>query len=465
MWYIFIVLFGDFDFTRIEVDNGGHCYHGVWAADINDDGKIDILAGRQATDAGAIWYEQTADINTWIFHWINSSLSNVTDIASGDFDGDGDKDIICNNIFANEIYIGENDGSGGFTNYLISTSVSGPRGIIPADVDNDDTLDFVVGSGSVAATYIYWFKNNGGLSFTPFQVGTISFSEPAKIDVFDADGDGHMEIIVSAKGDGTVYLFQNDGSESFTHILVDGSITEPAGIGVGDFNGDGLWDAAVCEFTNGGMVLWYENTGGAFNEHMIENGVNNCDGLNVGDIDLDGDLDVVVCNYNNTAVKDGSIRLYENDGGGKWTPWVIDSTNIVNGDLPFIVDIDQDDCPDIIMSDNYPGAYITLYHQKCKSGAEEVTLNTELSCKVFPTPATHKVNFTLSVPQAGRYELNIYNITGRLVYKCIKTLKAGTHLLTWDTRDIKGNSVVSGVYFYQLKLNHQEARGRFIITR
>ncbi len=53
---------------------------------------------------------------------------------------------------------------------------------------------------------------------------------------------------------------ENDGSENFTEILIDGSLNGALGLAINDIDGDGDLDIFATAF-NGGSVVWYENNG------------------------------------------------------------------------------------------------------------------------------------------------------------------------------------------------------------
>ena len=78
----------------------------------------------------------------------------------------------------------------------------------------------------------------------------------------------------------------------------------------------------------------------------------------------------------------------------------------------------------------------------------------------FPNPFNPQTLIPYSIAVAGKVELTVYDVSGRLVRQLVKENRVpGAYRVVWDGRDSKGNRVASGVYFYKL------AAGRFTATR
>ncbi len=73
----------------------------------------------------------------------------------------------------------------------------------------------------------------------------------------------------------------------------------------------------------------------------------------------------------------------------------------------------------------------------------------------YPNPFNPFTTIEYSIPQAGRVEINLYDIQGRLIRKLVEQdLTQGRYSINFD-----GSNLASGVYFYQIRA------GRFIKTR
>ncbi len=68
-----------------------------------------------------------------------------------------------------------------------------------------------------------------------------------------------------------------------------------------------------------------------------------------------------------------------------------------------------------------------------------------------PNPVTSMASIEFGVPAAGAAELNIYDLSGRMVTSLgTDDLEAGTHSLSWNATAESGNPVPNGIYFMKL---------------
>jgi len=69
----------------------------------------------------------------------------------------------------------------------------------------------------------------------------------------------------------------------------------------------------------------------------------------------------------------------------------------------------------------------------------------------YPNPFNPTTAISFSLPSAGEVRLEVFNVMGQKVATLTDgTLEAGSHTVTWDSRDHTGHNVSSGVYFYRL---------------
>ncbi len=84
----------------------------------------------------------------------------------------------------------------------------------------------------------------------------------------------------------------------------------------------------------------------------------------------------------------------------------------------------------------------------------------------FPNPFNPNTRIKYALAQAGYVSFNIYNIAGQKVRMLVnKRQERGIYQIVWDGKDSAGNSLASGVYFYQLIHNRQKTVKKMMLIR
>jgi hypothetical protein len=115
------------------------------AADLNDDGGIDLAVALAATNKVKVFLTSGSSSDA-----LQTTASATLTIPApealgvGDFDGDGDIDLVVTSLSTNSLYLYLNNGSGTLT--LQGTHACGPGAleIAVADLDGDEKDDVVV---------------------------------------------------------------------------------------------------------------------------------------------------------------------------------------------------------------------------------------------------------------------------------------------------------------------------------
>ncbi len=83
----------------------------------------------------------------------------------------------------------------------------------------------------------------------------------------------------------------------------------------------------------------------------------------------------------------------------------------------------------------------------------------------FPNPFNPSTEIRFDLPQTAQAELSIYNIRGQLVATLIDVIvPAGVHQVSWNGKNMLGQTVASGIYIYSLKTpGYQESKKMLLV--
>ena len=206
-----------------EVTNG----EGATAADINNDGYVDLMFAQSNSDVDA-W------VNDGDYTYSEPSVGgdlnlpeNVADHenmewAWGDYDNDGDMDLYVSGEVSEGLY--RNDGTGSFTEVTGSAGISesDPDGAAWGDYDNDGHLDLLLADFDGNSDL---YNNDGDGTFTEVDASANLDADGAlgsTVGWFDADNDGDLDIVTNQP---TTFWNNTRDDGEYLRVMVEGSGT------------------------------------------------------------------------------------------------------------------------------------------------------------------------------------------------------------------------------------------------
>ncbi len=275
-----------------------------------------------------------------------------------------------------------------------ATRVS-PWAVSLADIDGDGKLDALVPNYGTDH-YISVLRNTGNPGTVSFAAKSdfASAGAPASVKTADFDGDGKLDIAVTAINDGILAM------EVFPNLSVPGSITlgtktdlntvasaNPTSA-VGDINGDGKPDIVVANGNHYLISLFINNSGPgsvsfssaidlATTEHPAAGAL--------ADFDGDGKTDMLIVSANAN-----SISVYRNISTADSVKFA-SKTDFTTGATPMnasAADLDHDGKYDIVVTD-YEGNTVSVFRNTCTPG------NISFSSRTVYGAATHPVGISL----------------------------------------------------------------------
>ena len=366
--------------------NGGSLAWGVAVADIDGDGKPDLVLG----NAG--------DSSIWIYRNISSNgILSPSSFAApvilyaapamghgagipltlADLDGDGRLDIVFANFDEGTVSVFQNLSTPGnltsnsFAPRLDFAVGTYPQGSVATDLDGDGRPDIVVINWASASMSVLRNLSTGGLLTTNSFAPALNFATPGgpvQIVAADLDGDGKFDLVIAnnqSTSDSALSIFRNTstpGSISFAPRLdlAAADNTEEC-IAVADIDGDGKQDLIVGSYFSSNFSV-YRNIGspGSITASSFAapvtfpaGGPIHQSGIALGDIDGDGKPDIAIVDQNS-----GLLYIYRNLS----TPGTFTASSLAtpvtftagfNSASIAIADLNGDGKPDVFISNTY----------------------------------------------------------------------------------------------------------------
>jgi len=325
-------------------------------ADINGDGKLEVVVGSHDKNAYAVngqtgallWQFSTGD-------WVLPSP------AIGDIDGDGQAEVVIASHDENVYALNGKTGQLKWTAQTLFRITSSPA---IGDFDGDGQVEVVIGSDKV-----YMLSGKTGKVKWAYRIDFPATSSPA---VADINGDGKPEIVIGALD---LHLYALSGAGSLLWKFNAGGEIESSPA-LADLDGDGgvevVFGAAkrgiyALNGSSGAQKWLVPLTSQASDEQRIQSSPA------VADVDGDGKLEVVI----GTNEK----RVYGINSSGR-TLWTFAARRFVES-APALVDLDGDGQIEVIVGSHDGNVYLL----NARTGQQKWAFQVPLTGIVFSSPA------------------------------------------------------------------------------
>ncbi len=177
-------------------------YHG--AGDLNGDGRPDITSAAKIGRDGNwfAWWEQPAGPGPWKKHVISTEDAGATNPLVADLNGDGKNDILASRGHGVGLVWFEGPT---FARHEIDASLVGPHSLALGDIDGDGDIDAVTCAKD--SMVVAWFENDGRGHFTKRHLHENQAAYDIRLD--DLDGDGDLDVLVAGQESRNVVWFEN----------------------------------------------------------------------------------------------------------------------------------------------------------------------------------------------------------------------------------------------------------------
>jgi hypothetical protein len=372
--------------SAVTYSSGGVYSYSVAVADVNGDGKPDLLVascspgsscGGNEGVVGVLLGNGDGTFQPAVTYYAGGNES--TSVAVGDLNGDGKPDLVVANSYVSDnigVLLGAGDGT--FTLFNTFSSGGGdPWSVRIADLNRDgkpDILEAVDSSCESCAGALGVLLGNGAGNFAPAVLYGSGGYGTVALAVGDFNGDGKLDVAVAnpcgvegdCSGQGTIGVLLGNGDGSFQPAVSYGS----GGVGltinslaVADVNGDGIPDLLVansncingdgCKHGTIGVLLG--NGDGTFQTPLLfDTGAYDTPSVAVADLNGDGIPDLVAVNFCSTKrchnTGSGSVSIMQGNGDGSFqAPTIYSSDGYWGAFSPAIADVNGDGKPDVIV--------------------------------------------------------------------------------------------------------------------
>jgi trimeric autotransporter adhesin len=261
-------------------------------APVLDEGNSEVLLGKG---------DGTFTIAKGSFGIANGT-STSNSIAVGDFNGDGNLDLVetcaslddqpCNLLL---IQFGNGDGtfmqSAGIPG--IPLDFSGSQSVAVGDFNGDGKPDLAVTNSGANGVNVFLNSESG---FSAMAASPATGDSPTSVAAADFNGDGKLDLAVANFGSNNVTILLGNGDGTFTAAASPATGMAPNSLAVGDFNGDGIPDLAVANAGSSNVTILLGNGDGSFTAAVSPAADTGSTSVASADFNGDGKEDLVVAN-------------------------------------------------------------------------------------------------------------------------------------------------------------------------
>ena len=365
-----------------------------------------------------------------------SNSYRPTGIAAADLNHDGKVDLVVTYeaFTAGAVVVLFGNGDGTFSpgaNYKV-----GGAGVVVADLNGDGIPDIASPRQTRTAVDILLGNGDGtftvGTSINPLKYG--AWGDPL---VADLNRDGKLDLVIPMYTPGGYNVALGNGDGTFQPAVFYPLPDTYTGVVVADFNQDGIPDVGFagnyfyCDLISHPLVVGVAlgNGDGTFQEPILLDDQNVCGGTLAiaADFNGDGKMDLLEATTQTLFLGKGAGILDAGDFSGGWVPYTFGAV---------AADFNGDGAPDLLVLNDYPGGFdvslnVSGDRETLASSAnpskvgEKVTFTAEVKATVSQAAVTGNVTFS-----DGNVVLGGATLSNGTASLSTSSLAAGTHTIS-----------------------------------
>jgi subtilisin family serine protease len=443
------------------VSLGGTITGSLAISDLDNDGTLEIVACRQSGEIHCI----NSQGNAFFTPFTNIGSTRSNPIIS-DLDGNGTKEIIVVSQ-AREVVVLNSNGTVYDDMYPLQIEGATLAPSAVGDINNDGIKEIII---TTTSNMLHVINPTTGQEINGFPVNyanyTLSGATLAQLDT-----DPYMEILVPSTTSGVLHAYDDDGSVIFERTL-DGQLK--TAVAVGEVN-HMLGEIQIVAITSIGTVYVMDAQGNDIPHFPVALDVTVESSPILAGLNDAGDATIIFGDSN--GLMHGINMLGQENIN---FPMIFESSIKVS---PAIGDLDDDGHMDIVFPDQYSIYDLDLKYSmgndNCivyrgdmeRTGSigftivgnddtDIIPVTATMLHNAYPNPFNPETTIAFDLKDVSNVRLDIFNIKGQKVNTLLdRTMPQGAHTVVWEGKDLRGNSVPSGIYFYRLSTgNYTETR-------
>lgn len=326
--------------TAATYASGGNEALSVALADLNGDGKLDLVVANGCDSSGSC---ENGAVGILLGNGDGTFRAPITYSSGGyladsvvvkDVNGDGKPDIVVADL----------------------TDSTGSTGLVSVLLGNGD--------GTFRAAVAY---GSGGINADSVAIGDLNGD--GKADLVVAQCDVHNQFICI----GTIGVLLGNGDGTFqAAVTCNSGGIGASSVAIGDVNGDGKLDLLVANLYvndsgDGAVGVLLGNGDGSFQTAVLyDSGGSEAQSVALADVNGDGKPDLLVanCGGSSEACDDGNnaaVGILLGNGDGTFRPAVTYASGGLNASSVALSDVDGDGKPDLLVANRFPCTGCSYY--------------------------------------------------------------------------------------------------------